>query len=340
MRCVRCFGMLAAFAVFVLGNPAASTTLTVYVLDIETNIKGDFSAVAPALTSALETAFADRHVFQILDRRNLNLIVKQNQLEKDIQALGQGGQPSQRFIQLVKGADGFIHGELVSGPDGVVLTVTLTGLDSRILWKGESAAHTLAEWQLRAIQKMEAETLAAKAEARLAAPAAPAAQTNEDGPRGLELARSGKCSEASPFLQNATAVDSGNAELYYWMGRCQNQTGDFETATRTLTAGLSRNARRADLFSERAQSFIGQKAYSRALDDLDQALKLDPRSAVSIELRGDVFVQLGHYDDAVNAYYTAYQLQATRDRCRKLADAYKRNGASDPAFERSCTILP
>jgi Flp pilus assembly protein TadD len=315
----------------------AGQPFTMYILDLDTNIKGDFRSVAGSLASALETAFSDRPAFRILERRNLSLLGSQIQLDKEVQSILQGRPASPRFVQQVQ-ADGFLHGELVNGPDGVVLTLAILTPAGEKKWQGQ-AAHTLAEWQLRSTQKNESETLAAKAEARLRAASEPP-RIGDDGPHGIELAKTGNCRDAMPFLQNAAAVDSGNAELYYHIGRCQNQTGDFEAAARTLTAGLSRNARRADLFAERARSFVGQRLFNRALEDLDQALRLDSKDPATIELRGDVFLQMGHFADAVSAYYDAYQIGATKLRCLKLADAYKRNGAADAGLERSCTALP
>ena len=71
---------------------------------------------------------------------------------------------------------------------------------------------------------------------------------------------------------------------------------------------------------------------------MDQSLKLKPGNGPAIEARGDVFMQLGQYDDAVNAYYEAYQRGATRALCAKLAAAYRKDGAEDAAtrLEGAC----
>jgi tetratricopeptide (TPR) repeat protein len=313
--------------------------MEIYVLDFGTNIKGDLGVVASDLSAATETAFSRRRqAFRVLERKNFNDIVRQNQLEADVQAIGRGQKPSQKFIQQMKGADGFVRGELVTRVDGVVLTVSLTLLNSEKIWQGQ-ARHSQYEWLSGDIQKKEAEALAADAAASLL-PSLAGPVVGEDGPRGMDLAKSGRCDEAVPLLQSAASIDTGNAELYFWIGSCQNRDGDFETASRTLTSGISRNFKRADMFTERARSFVGQKLYSRALEDLDQSLRLDPRSLNSIELRGDVAMLTGRYSDAVSAYDEVYQLDPTRARCLKVAEAHKRNGASNPALERSCASLP
>src|SRR5262249_28417635 len=126
-------------------------------------------------------------------------------------------------------------------------------------------------------------------------PAAAEPVVGDDGPRGIKLAKEGRCSEAMPLLRNAAAVDSGNAELFYQMGRCQNQSGDFEPAARNLSSAISRNSKRADFFVERALSFAAQKQSQRALDDVDQALRLDPANLEAEEARGDIAMLMGNY---------------------------------------------
>jgi tetratricopeptide (TPR) repeat protein len=123
-----------------------------------------------------------------------------------------------------------------------------------------------------------------------------------------------------------------------YLGRCQNQAADFSEAARTLTSGIGLNPARADLFAERAKSFFGQKLYKRALDDLDQALKRDAGNRAAVELRGDVYMQTGQYEEAVGAYYEVYGRGQTRALCGKLAQAYRKNGAEDLAakLEGAC----
>ncbi len=127
-------------------KPAAATTqMATYVLDVDTNTKGEFGSVAPQLTEALQTAFSEkRDVFKILERRHLDQLVKASQLERDLQSISHGEPASAQFVRQVR-ADGFIRSELVDGPDGVVLTVTLVNLNSEVMWAGQ-ARESSAGW--------------------------------------------------------------------------------------------------------------------------------------------------------------------------------------------------
>ncbi len=324
-----------------LGQAAAlkaAQPLTIFILDFDSNIAGENRSVAQDMAAAVETAFAKRHdAFKLLERRTMNEIVDRGKMEQDYQALARGQKPSAQFLEKDQCADGVLRGELnETRLDGVVLTVSLTRLDSEKLWQAQRK-HTLYEWLSGEVREREAESLAAEAEAALR-PHTEALPVPEDGPRGLALAVAGKCREALPLLENAAAVDGANAEYYLAMGRCQNQSGEFGAASRSLTYAISRNPRRAELFVERAKSFVGEALSSRALEDLDQAQRLDPGNLLAIELRGDVLLSVGKYDGAVDAFYAAYQQKPTGDLCTKLVRAYEKNGASGAAatLRRSC----
>lgn len=149
-----------------LGQSPPAPQIAVYVLEIDTNIKGEFSSVAPELTQAIQTSFSEKaNAFKILERNHLDQIVKANQLERDLQAVSRGEPVSQNLTRRIR-ADAFIRGELVDGADGVMLTVTLVNLNSEILWQGQ-ASESRAGWLLHETQKKDAAKMAAEAEAHL-----------------------------------------------------------------------------------------------------------------------------------------------------------------------------
>lgn len=338
--------MLAILGILFAGPVSAAWAqkpLAIYVLDFDTNIIGENRAVAVNLATSVETAFSQRRAdFKVLERRNLNELVRQNKLEQDLHAIRRGDRPSAQFIRLSQ-ADGILQGELKADHlGGVVLTLSLIKLDSEKLWQSQKI-HTLYEWLNGDLRARDAVELAADAAASINLPSKSAPHiAQDDAVRGLELAEEGNCLDAMPFLQNASAADSKNTEVFYQMGRCQNQAGEYEVAVDSLKSAIETNPRRADLFVERAISFSALKDFPTAQRDLDQALKIDPGNLVAIELRGDVFMERRLYSDAVDAYYEVYQQEPTRSRCAKLAAAYLKNGARDASvtLERNCGSLP
>src|SRR5689334_14161600 len=322
---------------------AAQKPLAIYVLDFDTNISGENRAVAARLTTSIETAFSQLHSdFKVLERRRLKEIIHQYKMERDLSLLSRGDRPSPEFIRHFSQADGVLRGELNEDHlGGVVLTLSLTRLDSEKLWQSQKT-HTLYEWLNGELRTKDAMELASSAAASINVPLKATPHIAEDAVRGTSLAEQGHCQEAMPFLQNAAAVDSKNTEVFYQMGRCQNQAGDYEAAVDSLRSAIETNPRRPDLFVERAISFSALKDFQTALRDLDQALKIDSGNLIAIELRGDVFMERRLFAEAVNAYYEVYRQQATRSRCAKLAAAYLKNGARDASalLERICGPLP
>jgi tetratricopeptide (TPR) repeat protein len=310
--------------------------MPVYVLEFQTNLKGDNSSVAEGMTKAVETAFSNRRsAFNVLSRRELTQLVAQNKAESDLHAIERGEKPSAKFITQFRTAEGFVRGDMKNSVDGIVLTIAVVRLNSEVVWE-QQKVHTLLQWLDTNVRLEEADKFAAEAAAALL-PANEPVQ-NDDAPRGLDLWKAGNCRDATPLLENARAVNPSNVMLFVALGHCQNEAGDFSGAAQTLTSGITLSSTRADLFAERAKSFFGQKLYKRALDDLDQALKHDPGNVAAVELRGDVYMRLGQYDDAVSAYYEVYQRAASRGVCAKLAQAYRNDGADDAAtrLEGAC----
>ena len=334
------FGMLSAGLVQPLW---AQQPLGIYVLDFDTNIAGENRALAVNLATSIETAFSQRRTdFKVLERRSLNEIVRQNKMERDLSALSRGEPPSSQFIKQLSQADGVLRGELKEDHLGsVVLTLSLTKLDSEKLWQSQKI-HSLYDWLNGDLRSREAAELAASAASSIHAPGKNNPWTSDDAVRGIELAEQGRCPEAVPFLRNAALVDSKNSEVFHQLARCQNQAGEYESAVDSLRSAIETNPRRSDLFVERAITFLALKDFLPALRDLDQALKVDPGNLTAVELRGDIFMQRGLYADAVSAYYAVYQQQPTSSRCKKLAAAYIKNGARDASavLERTCVSLP
>src|SRR5580658_4935667 len=145
--------------------------IKVYLLQVDCDFKGEFSQVGPELTAALQTAFSSQsRFFTLLDRTNLDGLVKANQLEGDLDALLHGAAPSPKLAHVavadIAHADGFIRSELRTGADGAVLSVAFVKLDSEIPWSSQ-LSFTPAKWLSNDVQKSAASILAQDAAHKL-----------------------------------------------------------------------------------------------------------------------------------------------------------------------------
>ena len=77
-------------------------------------------------------------------------------------------------------------------------------------------------------------------------------------------------------------------------------------------------------FVNRAAAYIGLRDYSRALADIDAALRIDPRNAVAFVNRAYVYEQLGNRNLAVEDYRRTLQYEPDNQYAR---DALRRLGA-------------
>lgn len=316
-----------------------SLPMPVYVVEFQTTLRGQYAEIGRNMADAVEGALTRRRdSFRVVQKGELSNILNEASSYSQLQALVEGKKPSERFIKSLQNVDGFVTGKLRERPDGIVLDISLVRPNAVILWQNQRR-HLLLEWMNSDVQQKEAESLAAEFEAAIT-PRKVAPAPNQDAKNGMQAALAGQCREALPFLQNASIVDADNAELWFQMGRCQNQGGKHLDAIQSLTKALSRQVR-ADFLVERARGFYGQGAGTRALEDLDQALRISSGELTAVELRGDIWMEMGKIDDAVQAYYEVEQKSPTKERCTKLAAAYKRNGALDRAsiVERSCPDL-
>src|SRR5438270_4698724 len=75
--------------------------IKVYLLGVDSDLKGEFAQVGPELTVALQTAFSSQPgAFMLLDRTNLDALVKANQLEGDLNAVVRGDATATRLDQM------------------------------------------------------------------------------------------------------------------------------------------------------------------------------------------------------------------------------------------------
>jgi hypothetical protein len=220
---INCSLLVGTFLPSVFGqSPTPQKPIVAYVLDVESDLKGQYSRVASELTKQVTAAFVDlTPSFKILDRRNLARVAAQNQLEADLRDISRFGTVSPRVTRLVPEADSFIHGELVDGLDGVVLTITITAMDSTILWEGE-AKHSAYDWGNLETRQREARRLAEAAESKLRPTGSKARSSPVEAvgsnDQALLMLNAGQPCFAMAFSKQAMEKDPNNSTSYYVYG--------------------------------------------------------------------------------------------------------------------------
>ena len=153
----------------------------------------------------------------------------------------------------------------------------------------------------------------------------------DDLARGIELANSGKCSEAIEYLQKGLVTNPQNAAAQFTLAKCLTQTANFREAYDAATNAIALDSSRSAYFLQRGFASFVMGQYSLAMKDIDQSIKINNHEPEAYMLRGDVFMKLAQYGDAANAYKYSLDLANDAGVCRKYADAIQRNGNAELA---------
>ncbi len=125
------------------------------------------------------------------------------------------------------------------------------------------------------------------------------------------------CSKASGDVAIAActrAITSGNyggnnlAQLFYNRGIEYRAKGDFLRAIQDYDQAIRLNPQLANAFITRGNAYLDKKDTDRAVQDFDQAIRLNPQFALAFNNRGYVYYYKGHYDRAIEDYDQAIRL--------------------------------
>ena len=132
-----------------------------------------------------------------------------------------------------------------------------------------------------------------------------------------------KMSAAFADLDRAIALDANNARAFR------------ERATAQRTAGrLDRALDDAKAFDVRGNIFNNNRQFDRAIDDYNEAVRLDPQFSLAFMDRGVARYFKADYENAIKDYDKAIELDPKRSRAfTNRGAAYKKLGRNDRALE-------
>lgn len=140
-------------------------------------------------------------------------------------------------------------------------------------------------------------------------------QMGENNPlRDKFLTLRGKCfyvdgdtTEASKDFNEAILLNPKNSDAYYGLAKIKENSGDMDAAIDLYTKAIEANNKDPKIYFGRAIDFYLEKKYDLSLQDVDSAIKLDPKLEyflfkASLEQNGDKI------DDALSTINNAYAL--------------------------------
>ena len=82
----------------------------------------------------------------------------------------------------------------------------------------------------------------------------------------------------------------------------------LDLCTRAIQSGALSGASLAVTFNNRGNAYQSKAEYPRAIQDYDEALRIDPDSALAFNNRGSAFQHMGNYERAIQDYDQAIRL--------------------------------
>jgi tetratricopeptide (TPR) repeat protein len=145
----------------------------------------------------------------------------------------------------------------------------------------------------------------------LEAGAAPAQAQQErrwcEGEDGASIAQ--RIDACSAALKAARDKGERLAELYTYRGLAYRLKGDLDRALQDYNQAIKLDGKLAPAYTNRGVAFDRKGEYDRALQDYEQAIKLKPSPETYLD-RGNAYLAKGQYDHAIDDFNQALKLKA------------------------------
>ena len=128
-----------------------------------------------------------------------------------------------------------------------------------------------------------------------------------------------KSNDSSTAIAYCTqAIESGQisgkhlAFAFYTRGNAYNEQRKYDRAINDYNEALRLNPRHANGFSNRGVAFTRKGEYDRAIESFNDAIRLNPNHVDAFTNRGVAFTRKGEYDRAIESFNAAIRLNPNR----------------------------
>jgi lipoprotein NlpI len=136
------------------------------------------------------------------------------------------------------------------------------------------------------------------------------------------------------------AIESGKlsgkhlAFAFYTRGNAYNEQGEYDPAIQDYNEAIRLNPKHANGFSNRGVAFTRKGEHDRAIESFNEAIRLDPNHVDAFTNRGVAFTRKGKYDRAIESFNEAIRLDPNRAGVRfDRGNAYRLKSDYNRAIE-------
>jgi tetratricopeptide (TPR) repeat protein len=135
-------------------------------------------------------------------------------------------------------------------------------------------------------------------------------------------------------IQSGQETQENLAVAFYHRGLAYDDKGQYDRAIEDYDQAIRLNSNYAQAFKNRGTDYNDKGQYDRAIKDLDQAIRLDPNYAVAFNNRGEAYRSKGQYDRAIEDFDQAIRLNPNDAQAfNNRGAAYGQKGQYGPAIE-------
>ena len=127
--------------------------------------------------------------------------------------------------------------------------------------------------------------------------------------QGLALHQQGKFNEAKAIYEKVLAIEINNFEALLLLGTLSAQTKEFTRAVDFLAAALKMNPNHAVCYSNRGNALKELKRLDEALASYDKAISIKPDYAEAYSNRGNALKELKRLDEAIASFDKAISIK-------------------------------
>jgi tetratricopeptide (TPR) repeat protein len=143
-------------------------------------------------------------------------------------------------------------------------------------------------------------------------------QSNAEAERKAEEALKNTEEKASPATGTKSASTAplreqsgGQAQELYEKGMELGRQNNYAQALDEFNQAIKLDAKNASYYAGRGHSHFMLNQLDNALDDYNKALALNPQDSLPLVMRGHTYLKLGNYDKAIQDYDKAIQTGST-----------------------------